>query len=325
MRTSSTMKSLLYAAGIAMLATACSNDDAPQAVDITKPINLSFGIGKPADTKVTIEDQTSVFEADNQVGVFLATSAQDEEAPIGAGEYVNNVPFTCDGQGNWTGAIYWQNTTEVHTLYAYYPYNATDPSETSPEVIIAADQQDGTAYKAADYLWGKAKIGIANTNDQSINLEHKMARIKIVLTAGTDVTNDEVDGMAASLKIKNGTNGKIFSKGTFDVTNKGTVTPSAAELDYIQPYRTGQGGKYTYYAILFPTTQFTHGEEFVRLELNGTPYLYKLSTSSALQLEAGKEYVFNLEANKAGITIKGFTIQGWSSQPATNGGADMVI
>ncbi len=323
-------KQVLFAPAMAMFLAlgACSNENEPQVVDLNTPIDLSFGLG--VETKVAIENPTG-FETDDALGVYLATSDDNAQAAINAGEAVNNVQFTKTASNDWSGAIYWQNTAQYHTLYGYYPYDAAlTGTQTTKAVTVAADQHtdNGAGYKAADYLWGVNSPVKATANSQTMQLKHQMARVVIKLSAGTDMTNQEIDDMAANLKILASSGKNIPTKGTFEVTT-GVITADgtqATTLSEVTPYRTGANGQYTYYAILLPGTEFTKGEAFVRLtDTDNTPYLYKLNTSNDLQLLAGKEYTFTLEANKAGISLAQFTIKGWDTGASTSGGVDMEI
>ena len=322
-------KQVFFAPALAMFLAlgACSNEDnLPQTVDLNTPIDLSFGLG--AETKVAIENPTA-FDTDDAVGVYLATSDDNTQAAINAGE-VNTGQFTKTSDG-WSGAIYWQNTAQYHTLYGYYPYDAAlTGTQTSKSVTVAADQHtgNGAAYKAADYLWGVNNPVKATTSSQTMQLKHQMARVVINLSAGTDMTDQEIDEMAANLKMLASSGKNIPTEGTFEVTT-GTITANAGNvstLTEVTPYRTGGSRQYTYYAILLPGTEFTQGEAFVRLtDTDGTPYLYNLSTGSDLQLLAGKEYIFTLKANKAGISLDQFTIKGWEQGSSTSGDLDIDI
>ena len=322
---------ILFASALALTLAlgACTNDNEPQVVDLTKPISLDFGL--EATTKVAIENPIS-FDNGDAVGVYLATSDDQAQAAINAGEPVNNVQFQLNG-GTWDGVIYWQNTAQWHTLYAYYPYDAAlDGTQTTKAVAVQADQysNNGQANKAADYLWGVNRPVMATVSSQSIQLKHRMARIVVKLSCGDDMAAEELQAIAPSLKLL-GTD--IPTQGTFEVKD-GSITANQAQdntLSEVTPYstRTADGsGAYTYYAILLPGTQFANGAEFVSLtDTDGTPYIYKLNAGgNDLQLVAGNEYTFKLKANKAGIDLAQFTIESWTNNNVDeSGSADMVV
>ncbi len=322
---------ILFASALALTLAlgACTNDNEPQVVDLTKPISLDFGL--EATTKVAIENPIG-FDNGDAVGVYLATSDDQTQAAINAGQPVNNVQFQLNG-GTWDGVIYWQNTAQWHTLYAYYPYDAAlDGTQTTKAVSVQADQysNNGQAYKAADYLWGVNRPVMATVSSQTIQLKHRMARIVVKLSCGDDMAPEELQAIAPSLKLL-GTN--IPTQGTFEVKD-GSITADQAQdntLSEVMPYstRTADGsGAYTYYAILLPGTQFANGAEFVSLtDTDGTPYIYKLNAGgNDLQLVAGNEYTFKLKANKAGIDLAQFTIESWTNNNVDeSGSADMVV
>ena len=206
---------ILFASALALTLAlgACTNDNEPQVVDLTKPISLDFGL--EATTKVAIENPIG-FDNGDAVGVYLATSDDQTQAAINAGQPVNNVQFQLNG-GTWDGVIYWQNTAQWHTLYAYYPYDAAlDGTQTTKAVSVQADQysNNGQAYKAADYLWGVNRPVMATVSSQTIQLKHRMARIVVKLSCGDDMAPEELQAIAPSLKLL-GTN--IPTQGTFEV------------------------------------------------------------------------------------------------------------
>lgn len=326
---------------------ACSNSDEMEAVDITKPIQMNIGVGGVTQTRVAIVQPTD-FETGDAIGIYLATANKSDAsseatavpAAIGDGKAVNNVKFTKTGTGTgWEGVIYWQNTSQLHTLYGYYPYDENLTGEsTTKSVTVARDQDNnsGKGYKDADYLWAKNTPVLASTSAQPMELQHKMSRILIKLTAGNDLSQAELEELAPSLKIvnkDNSGNGMTPLNGTFDIKDGSiSISSTSEKAGEITPYRvdgtvSGDTDKeYTYYAILLPGTSFTKNADFVKLTATDeTTYLYKLGTSSELTLVAGSEYVFTLKANKTGISLGNFTIKAWTSGDSASGGADMVV
>ena len=315
------------AMGLACTLGACQNDG--ETVDLTVPIDLSFTPG--VQTRAIIAETGETFEAGDRVGVFLSTADANQTAAIGQGAAVNNEPFTRQSGGSWSGTLYWQNISQWHTFHAYYPYDAAlnGTTVTTKSVTVVQDQHagSGAGYKAADYLWGVSQPTQATNNSITVQLQHCMARIVVKLTPGNDMTNAEVDELATTLQIMGGT---IPATGSMDVTN-GIVSASTAQdagtLTSITPYRTGSNGSYTYYAILLPGSCFKRGDTFVRLVAldKTTYYAYTLDTTSDLTLEGGRQYIFNLKANKAGIHLDGFTIGTWQTGSTTSGSVDMVV
>lgn len=321
-------KSLLYfAAALAIGLGACQNDD---GVDMDRPIALNFSTDGVV-TRATIAETGETFEAGDRVGVYLSTGNTEAVSAIGTGAAVDNEPFAKQSGGAWSGTLYWQNISQWHTFHAYYPYDAAlnSSTATTKAVAVAADQHkdSGAGYKAADYLWGVSAPTRATNNSLTVQLEHRMARIVVHLSPGADMTDAEVDELAPTLEIVGGT---IPATGSMDVTD-GTVAASSAQgagtLTTITPYRTGGSGEYTYFAILLPGSSFGRGDTFVRLVApdNTTYYAYTLDTTSDLTLESGRQYIFTLTANKAGINLDQFSIKGWQTGETATGDANMVV
>ena len=321
-------KSLLYfAAALAIGLGACTNDD---GVDMDRPIALNFSTDGVV-TRATIAETGETFEAGDRVGVYLSTGNTEAVSAIGAGAAVDNEPFAKQSGGAWSGTLYWQNISQWHTFHAYYPYDVAlnSSTATAKAVSVVADQHkdSGAGYKAADYLWGVSAPTRATNNSLTVQLEHRMARIVIHLSPGADMTDAEVDELAPTLEIVGGT---IPATGSMDVAD-GTIAASTGQgaktLTAITPYRTGGSGEYTYFAILLPGSSFGRGDTFVRLVApdNTTYYAYTLDTTSDLTLESGRQYIFTLTANKAGINLDQFSITGWQTGETAMGGANMVV
>ena len=321
-------KSLLYfAAALAIGLGACTNDD---GVDMDRPIALNFSTDGVV-TRATIAETGETFEAGDRVGVYLSTGNTEAVSAIGTGAAVDNEPFAKQSGGAWSGTLYWQNISQWHTFHAYYPYDAAlnSSTATTKAVTVVADQHkdSGAGYKAADYLWGVSAPTLATNNSLTVQLEHRMARIVVHLSPGADMTDAEVDELAPTLEIVGGT---IPAAGSMDVTD-GTIAASTGQgaktLTAITPYRTGGSGEYTYFAILLPGSSFGRDDTFVRLVApdNTTYYAYTLSTTSDLTLESGRQYIFTLTANKAGINLDQFSITGWQTGGTATGGANMVV
>lgn len=321
-------KSLLYfAAALAIGLGACTNDD---GVDMDRPIALNFSTDGVV-TRATIAETGETFEAGDRVGVYLSTGNTEAVSAIGAGAAVDNEPFAKQSGGAWSGTLYWQNISQWHTFHAYYPYDVAlnSSTATAKAVSVVADQHkdSGAGYKAADYLWGVSAPTLATNNSLTVQLEHRMARIVIHLSPGADMTDAEVDELAPTLEIVGGT---IPATGSMDVAD-GTIAASTGQgaktLTAITPYRTGGSGEYTYFAILLPGSSFGRGDTFVRLVApdNTTYYAYTLDTTSDLTLESGRQYIFTLTANKAGINLDQFSITGWQTGETAMGGANMVV
>lgn len=318
------IKTLLCAASVALLATACSNDET-EYVDITRPIDLQLAPAAPAaGTKAGIDAAT--FDANDVVGLYWAWTE---------GTVTGDVPITASivknttwGNGSISGELlYWQNTTDVHTLYAYYPYTAqvADNAYALP-VSIKADQNSATAaadYEATDVLWGK--LSSTARSSLSLSLGHRLSLLTVTLQKGDGYATDEALPAIASVEISNGTDG-FRLEGTLNLAD-GSVTAGTGGTTASALTAYSYGG--TYRAIVLP------GETIVptiRITTeDGTTYTYTYSSTEtpSIQTASNQVYAFTLDLNKGSLTLAngtdGLSISAWGTSTSITGDAGMDI
>ena len=313
------MKGLLYAASIALLATACSNNDENLGgVDINKPIDLQLmpAPAATADTKAAIG--ASSFDANDNVGLFLAwTEGASAQVPI-ASSIVQNSTWQ---NGSITGEqLYWQNTADEHTIYAYYPHADLSASTYSVPVTIQADQQTAgaTGFENADVLYGTFS-GQAQ-NNVSIAMGHTMSQVTVKLEGGDGYTSGAPLPIIAKVELK--CPAGFILGGTLALAD-GKIAPAAATTTATT--LTAYNDKDTYRAILVPGQTISQGTEFVCITTDdNTTYTYTLDQE--ITTESNTIYALTLKLHKGEIelTSTGLTISQWSTEPI-NGDADMDI
>lgn len=315
------LKGLLYAASIALLATACSNDDENMGgVDINKPIDLQLmpAPAATADTKAAIGAAT--FDSDDNVGLFLAwTEGASAQVPI-ANSIVQNSTWQ-NGSITNGSELYWQNTADEHTIYAYYPHADLTAGTYSVPVTIQADQQaaGATGFENADVLYGTFS-GQAQSS-VSIAMGHTMSQVTVKLEGGNGYTSGAPLPTITKVEL-NCTDGFILG-GTLALAN-GNITPAAATTTATT--LTAYNDNDTYRAILVPGQEIAQGTEFVRITTtDGTTYTYTLD--EAINTASNTIYALTLRLNKGEIelTSTGLTISQWGTTNTINGGADMDI
>ena len=312
------MKGLLYAASIALLATACSNNDENLGgVDINKPIDLQLmpAPAATADTKAAIDAAT--FDSDDNVGLFLAwTEGASAQVPI-ANSIVQNSTWQ---NGSITGEqLYWQNTADEHTIYAYYPHADLSASTYSVPVTIQADQQTAgaTGFENADVLYGTFS-GQAQ-NNVSIAMGHTMSQVTVKLEGGNGYTSGAPLPTISKVEL-NCPDGFILG-GTLALAD-GKIAPAAATTTAT----TLTAYNDTYRAILVPGQTISQGTEFVRITTtDGTAYTYTLDQD--INAASNTIYALTLKLHKGEIelTSTGLSINKWGQTNTIDGDADMDI
>ena len=315
------MKGLLYAASIALLATACSNNDENLGgVDINKPIDLKLmpAPAATADTKAAIG--ATSFDANDNVGLFLAwTEGASAQVPI-ANSIVQNSTWQ-NGSIIKGEQLYWQNTADEHTIYAYYPHADLSASTYSVPVTIQADQQTAgaTGFENADVLYGTFS-GQAQ-NNVSIAMGHTMSQVTVKLEGGNGYTSGAPLPTIAKVEL-NCPAGFILG-GTLALAD-GKIAPAAATTTATT--LTAYNDNDTYRAILVPGQTISQGTEFVCITTDdNTTYTYTLD--KAITTESNTIYALTLKLHKGEIelTSTGLTISQWGQTNTIDGDADMDI
>ena len=314
------MKGLLYAASIALLATACSNNDENLGgVDINKPIDLKLmpAPAATADTKAAIG--ATSFDANDNVGLFLAwTEGASAQVPI-ANSIVQNSTWQ---NGSITGEqLYWQNTADVHTIYAYYPYTDLTAGAYNVPVTIQADQQTAgaTGFENADVLYGTFS-GQAQ-NNVSIAMGHTMSQVTVKLEGGNGYTSGAPLPTISKVELK--CPAGFILGGTLALAD-GKIAPAAATTTATT--LTAYNDNDTYRAILVPGQTISQGTEFVCITTDdNTTYTYTLDQE--ITTESNTIYALTLKLHKGEIelTSTGLSISPWGTTSTINGGADMDI
>ena len=300
------LKPLFLLGTALLLATACTNDDT-DTVDITRPIDLHLSPAKAvtAETKVAIDGET--FDGDDVIGLYLAwTDGATAEVPIA--QTITQTTWTDNAFSE--ESLYWQNTADVHTIYAYYPYSANVEGYKVP--VTLPDVQSADDEETCNILHGTFS-GKAQNNVQ-IQMGHCMSLVNITLKPGDGYQEDDSD-MPTIDKVD--LIGDYRLSGTLDLaTGKVTADDEGTKSD-ITTYATGTT---TYRAILMP------GETLGNIVIttnDETTYTYIPETTTTTA--ANTQYNFTLELNKAGVTLGNLTIEPWGKTEEYTGGANMDI
>ena len=302
------LKPLLLAASALLLATACTNEDnQPDIVDITRPIDLRLSPAAPvtADTKVAI-DGTDFASAD-EIGLYLAwTDGATAQVPIAS----SIAQTTWQGNAFSGESLYWQNTADHHTLYAYYPYadgvTGYQVPVTLPAVQTAADEASCNILYGT--FSGKAQSSV------TIEMGHCMSVVNITLEKGAGYGATESLPDIAGVVLS----GSYHTSGTLDLATGEVTADAAGTTPAITTYL--PTGTTAYRAILLPGE--TLGNIVITTE-DGTTYTYR--PTETVTTKANTQYNFTLQLNKAGVELDGLTIEKWDTYTAPDGDANMDI
>lgn len=319
--------------------TACSNDDNLETVDLNKPIDLNLSIGQPGtNTRATVSNESgaSSFEPGDKISLTAVTKAETGDATVAINDadatYRNTLTYTYGAVP--ADKFYWQNTSDKHSFYAYYPAQTDFPKKaddgaytythdfTLPTKDNKIDNSTLALLNQANFMYGNVDSKATNS-PISLELTHCMSQITFTVKKGEGYTASEDMPTITKAEILN-TNG-LYTAGTFSLSD-GKVTASAtgvtANTKAITPYRPTTTAT-TWYAIVCPGQSFADGKAFIRFTTgDGTTYTYSLE--SALSCAANYSYNYELSLNRKSVTLSGFSIATWSKTDKT-GTAGMDI
>ena len=238
--------------------------------------------------------------------------------------------------------LMWQNATTSVGIIAYYPYNtAWSNSSTAQNITIAADQNvnGGERLTAADYLYASSTVtpsGTQNTTNDiyydaalkglSVSLKHRMAKLKIAITLGTEynatamtanpITNIKLNGakLQATWKLSDNT----LTAPTGSVT---IITPFASRYVNAQgttpadsPFTPGIA---EYECILLPQT-IAAGTLSATITIGGNEYTWISDETSGISFEAGKQYSLKFSTGASMLVLGQFSAADWQGNTDEN-------
>ena len=298
---------IIAIAAIALMFTACSNDN-----DITTnnegkdtPISLSVGVGELS--VVTRAENTSPL-ADGELGLYITKNGEKTLV----GKYLcYNAKFTAsttDTRTSWTcnTTYYWASDNATINYFAYFPFQGTEgtaatslPWDTSTQTGVV----DG-GYDPLDLLYvNGSATNTASDHGINITLGHVCSK----LIVNVSKLGSEVDPNATVSSIKLG---GIYPKGDFNLSgdNAGTWTVDENTAGDITMNKLGTqatGMNSTFESIIIPQTAAF--SLTITLSNNTT---YKLSIPSHT-FEKGTCYTLTMQVGQDKVTIGNITQTLW--------------
>lgn len=210
----------------------------------------------------------------------------------------NEATYTTTDGTNWTttDAMVW-NSSSKNKFQAYYPvaeYSSYDM------FMIPTDQSDATKLASADWMTASTgEIDKPGNGVLDLSFQHRLAKVTVNLTFSSQYPKDK----------------QYVSDFTF-YTNEQTqqaITPLA-------------NSETSYTAILRPG-EYADESYFIYLMMDGIEEHYVLgkTTTSAINLEAGKHYTFTLKVGKDVVSIDDVTVADWNEEDIDGGVAEEVV
>ncbi len=290
-------KTCFILAAVAVLAS-CQKNASPvqEPADELLPVRLSMGV----ETKVSDTE----FDEGDQVAIYMVN-------------YVNDAPGTLQTSGNhydchqftlgevWSSAeqMYWLDKTTKADFYCFYPY-AVPADVNAYSFQTAADQSGLAAYKASDFVWGKASGVAPSKYNVDIATNHILSNAKIIVRPGDGFTEETLAAAEVKVRIND-----VLTEALIDIAD-GSVTATGTPADVV-PYDYGE----YYRAVVVPQT-VAEGSELIVLTVNGVDYALK----KGFTFRPGVRHKFTVTVNKTsgGINIG---VGDWEDDEEDNGGS----
>lgn len=284
--------------GSAMFVTSCGGN-APEPDNTTTDkveIKISAAV---SDSRAT----DTGFDAGDVVGLYVVNYRNNAPGTLAAsGNHVDNMAFTYNG--TWTPAnpIYWLDNDTHADFYLYYPYNSSVASVDAYPFSVKPDQSTLAAYKASDFMTGRASNVAPTASATTIAANHAMSRIVINLSAGNGFTAESLAAAVKTVKINGVKCDATINLATSAVTASGsatTVTPLLADN--------------VYKALIVP--QSVAEGNLITVNANGRDFNLK----KAFEFVGGKSHKFTVTLSKTsnGVNV---TINPWGEDGTDNGG-----
>lgn len=209
----------------------------------------------------------------------------------------NEATYTTTDGTNWTttDAMVW-NSSSKNKFQAWYPVADYSSYDT---FTIPTDQSDATKLASADWMTASTEeIDKPGNGVLDLNFQHRLAKVTVNLTFSSQYP----EGC------------QHVSDFTF-YTNEETqqaITPLAnSETSYTAILRPGEYADESYFIFLVMDDIDEH-------------YVLGKTTTSAINLEAGKHYTFTLKVGKDVVSIDDVTVADWEEEDIDGGVAEEV-
>ena len=210
----------------------------------------------------------------------------------------NEATYTTTDGTNWTttDAMVW-NSSSKNIFQAWYPVAEYSSYDT---FTIPTDQSDATKFASADWMTASTEeIDKPGNGVLDLNFQHRLAKVTVNLTFSSQYP--EGNQLVSDFKF---------------LTNEETPQVITALAN----------SETSYTAILRPG-EYADESSFIYLMMDNIDEHYVLgkTTTSAINLEAGKHYTFTLKVGKDVVSIDDVTVADWDEEDIDGGVAEEVM
>lgn len=290
---------LILVIAAAMHTVCCADYDARNVINGNLPLNVSGEINQMAVSRVN----DSGFADGDRMGVYVVDYEGNMPGTmLSEGNRATNVCHTFDEQnGRWLPShdIYWRDNHTHADIYAYYPYDRSNPSDVRQYSFALQSNQDAqtddgtmSGYEASDFLWAKTSDVAPTSQAIRLSMSHIMSCIRVTLAEGTGFDAGEWAQTERQIVVMN-----TRRECTIDLSDGTVNTTGPMESIATIPARRGDEWR----AIVLPQT-LSAGMTMFAITVGGVPY--KFCKDTDFVFPQGKLSNFTITVDKVVETGK---------------------
>lgn len=289
----------LFAVLIGSCSSGSEEESLPPTPPVDKKIPITLNCSVAANTRVT----DSGYDNGDKIGLYVVNYDNGTTGILANnGNHVNNMCFTYNETWAPTSTIYWKDGTTPADFYCYYPYG-TPTDVTTHAFSVKADQSTLAAYKASEFLYGKATKVPPTEKAVNIITAHLFSCVIIKVAAGNGFTEESLAAADVSVKLNGCKTAATINLKDGSVTATGdanSLTPLKEEKQYK--------------AWIVPQT--INADNFITVTIDGREY----SQNKEFTFASEKQYQFTITANRTsnGIDVD---INPWDDENEDYGGS----
>ena len=273
-------------------------------------LTLSFAACEQEDINPAVQGDPDAVKINATIGALQTRVAYGEN---GATNFVNGdaikvvnlmrtskneATYTTTDGTNWTttDAMVWNSSSKNH-FQACYPVAVYSSYDT---FTIPTDQSDATKLASADWMTASTgEIDKPGNGVLDLNFQHRLAKVTVNLTFSSQYP-------------KGFQHVSDFTFYTNEATPQAITALANSETSYTAILRPGEYADESYFIYLMMDDIEEH-------------YVLGKTTTSAINLEAGKHYTFTLKVGKDVVSIDDVTVADWDEEDIDGGVAEEVV
>ena len=338
--------------------TACSSDDEmPSQMANVNGTELTVQTVGVAGVNTKSGITANAFSNGEKLGVYIYRGSDAAAIDAGNRKYndatstglkpTENVPYQqgIGTDGGWGAAQKIILSNVKGTVYAYYPYAAsnTDDTRLAIPISVATDQGNGQTdgkkdYEIAtdqyqyDYMWATPVPNKSNADPSaSLTMNHALAMIsfKFVQTDDPtvaypgvgDVTKIELKNKSGKSAIKTGDATMSIKDGSLNLTSA-VATSSIVLQPTENPLINEAAAAKLPRLLLYPNSAVAGDDAEVTLTIDGNNYTLPIPELTG-GWTRGNNYLYTITLKGSGLEISNVTITQWVNQ--TGNSSDMNV